>query len=110
MSERSTIPRHGVTVPMGQIEEFCRQWKIRELSIFGSYLREDFRPDSDIDFLYTFVENPGWSLFDLVRMDEELSAIVGRPVDLVDRVTIEQSENWIRRREILGTAEVIHVA
>jgi uncharacterized protein len=99
-----------MTLPMGQIEEFCRRWKIRELSIFGSYIRDDFGPDSDIDFLYTFVENPGWSLFDLVRMDEELSSIAGRPVDLVDRETIEHSENWIRRREILGTAEVIYVA
>jgi predicted nucleotidyltransferase len=110
VSSKSTISRHGMTLPTNEIEEFCRRWRIRELSIFGSYLRDDFRPESDIDFLYTFVENPGWSLFDLVRMDEELAAITGRPVDLVDGETIENSENWIRRREILGTAEVIYVA
>ena len=110
VSTKSTISRHGMTLPMKQLVEFCSRWKICELSIFGSYLRDDFRPDSDLDFLYTFSKNAGWNLFDLVRMDEELAAIVGRPVDLVDRVTIEGSENWIRRREILGTAEVIYVA
>jgi uncharacterized protein len=110
VSTKNTISRHGTSLPMDQIIEFCRLWKIKELSIFGSYLRDDFRPDSDLDFLYTFADNTGWSLFDLVRMDEELSAIVGRAVDLVDRETIEKSENWIRRRDILSTAEVIYVA
>ena len=110
MSTKGTISRHGMTLPMDQLTDFCHRWKIQELSIFGSYLRDDFGPDSDLDFLYTFADNVGWSLFDLVRMDEELAAIVGRPVDLVDRETIEESENWIRRREILGTAEVIYVA
>ena len=95
---------------MGQIAEFCHNWMIRELAIFGSYLRDDFRPDSDLDFLYTFAEDVNWSLFDLVKMDHELAEILGRPVDLVDRESVKQSENWIRRREILGTAEVIYVA
>ena len=97
-------------LPMDRIAEFCERWKIQELSIFGSFLRDDFRPNSDLDFLYRFADSVGWSLFDLVTVDEELEAIVGRPVDLVDRETIEKSENWIRRREILGTAEVIYVA
>lgn len=110
MSTKSTISRHGMTLPMDRLAEFCRKWKIQELSLFGSYLREDFRPDSDLDFLYTFADSTSWSLFDLVTMDHELEAIVGRHVDLVDRQTIEQSENWIRRREILSTAEVIYVA
>jgi uncharacterized protein len=110
VSTNSTISRHGMTLPTDQLTEFCHRWKIRKLSIFGSYLRDDFRPDSDLDFFYAFSEGAGWTLFDLVRMDEELAAIVGRHVDLVDRETIEQSENWIQRREILGSAEVIYVA
>ncbi len=110
MSTKSTISRHGMTLPMDRLAEFCRKWKIQELSLFGSYLRDDFRPDSDLDFLYTFADSAGWSLFDLVTMDQELESIVGRPVDLVDRQTIEHSENWIRRREILGTTEVLYVA
>jgi predicted nucleotidyltransferase len=110
MSATTTISRHGVTLPMDALAEFCRRWKIRELAVFGSYVRDDFRPDSDLDFLYTFAADVPWTLFDLVTMDQELAAIVGRPVDLVDRTSIESSENWIRRRAILGTAETIYVA
>lgn len=110
MSNSTKISRHRMTLPMDRIAEFCRRWKIRELAVFGSYLRDDFRPDSDLDFLYSFADGVGWTLFDLVRMDQELEVVIGRPVDLVDRKSIEQSENWIRRREILGTAEAIYVA
>jgi uncharacterized protein len=110
VSTNTTISRHGVTLPMDQVAEFCRKWQIQELSLFGSYLRDDFRPDSDLHFLYTFADGAGWSLFDLVTMDHELEAIVGRRVDLVDRRTIERSENWIRRREILAKTEVLYVS
>ena len=110
MSTTTRISRHGITLPMVEIAEFCRRWKIRELAVFGSYVRDDFRPESDLDFLYTFAADVPWTLFDLVTMDQELAAIVGRPVDLVDRTSIESSENWIRRRAILGTAETIYVA
>ena len=109
MSTTTTISRHGITLPMDEIAEFCRRWKIRELAVFGSYVRDDFRPESDLDFLDTFADDVPWTLFDLVTMGQELAAIVGRPVDLVDRTSIESSENWIRRRAILGTAETIYV-
>jgi predicted nucleotidyltransferase len=110
VSTTTTISRHGITLPMDQVAEFCRRWRIQELWLFGSYLRDDFRPESDLDFLYTFADGVGWTLFDLVTMDQDLEAIVGRPVDLVDRETIDRSENWIRRPQILDTAEVIYVA
>ena len=90
-------------------EEFCRRWKIRELAVFGSFLRDDFRPGSDLDFLYTFAADVHWTLFDLVMADQELSAIVGREVDLVSRSAVERSQNSIRRRHILSTAEQIYV-
>jgi len=90
-------------------EEFCRRWKIRELAVFGSFLRDDFRPGSDLDFLYTFAADVHWTLFDLVMVDQELSAIVGREVDLVSRSAVERSQNYIRRRHILSTAEPIYV-
>ncbi len=66
-------------------------------------LRDDFRPDSDIDVLVTFAPNPGWSLFDLVHMEDELEVMFGREVDLVERPTVERSENYIRRRNILSS-------
>ncbi len=74
MSTTATVSRNGITLPMEQIVEFCRRWKIRELAVFGSFLRDDFRPDSDLDFLYTFAADVNWTLFDLVTMDQELSS------------------------------------
>jgi predicted nucleotidyltransferase len=87
---------------------FCRRWKIRELALFGSALRDDLRPDSDVDFLVSYAPDARWSLLDHVAMEEELSAIVGRPVDIVTRRAVERSENWIRRRAILETAKRIY--
>ncbi len=110
MSTTIPISRHGFVLPMDQIAEFCRRWKVRELAVFGSFLRIDFRPDSDLDLLYTFDDDVDWTLFDLVTMGQEFAALVERPVDLVDRKSIEKSENWIRRRTILDTAEPIYVA
>jgi predicted nucleotidyltransferase len=92
------------------IAEFCRKWKIVELSFFGSVLRDDFRPDSDVDVLVTFAPDGRFSLFDLVHMEDELGKILGRKVDLVERQAIEQSENYIRRRHILNSTETVYVA
>ena len=68
-----------------QIAEFCRKWQIVEFSLFGSALRDDFRPQSDVDVLVTFAPDARHSLFDLVAMEEELSGIFGRKVDLLTR-------------------------
>ncbi len=95
-------------VPSKVIAEFCRKWKISELALFGSVLRGDFREGSDIDLLATFAPDAEWSLFDHVHMEDELKEILGRDVDLVTRRSVEESENWIRRKAILGSAEVIY--
>jgi predicted nucleotidyltransferase len=99
-----------VQVDRERIAEFCRRWKIIEFALFGSVLRNDFRPDSDVDVLVRFAPATHYSLFDVVHMQDELKAIFGREVDLVDRHAVESSENYIRRRHILSTAEAIHVA
>lgn len=96
-----------VEIPMDQIKAFCRRWKIVEFSLFGSVLREDFGPDSDVDVLVTFAEDAHHSLFDLVHMKEELEKIFGRQVDLVQEPLLE---NPFRRREILRTKEPIYAA
>ncbi len=101
-----TLPIH---LPKVQINEFCDRWKIRELALFGSVLRDDFRPDSDIDVLVTFCPNADWSLLDRVKMQQELGNILERKVDLVSKRAIKRSHNWIRRREILETAKIIDV-
>jgi predicted nucleotidyltransferase len=92
------------------LSRFCQRWKIRELALFGSVLREDFRPDSDIDVLVTFDGDADWSLLDHVRIQKDLEALLGREVDLVSRRGLERSANWIRRQAILDTAETIYAA
>ncbi len=92
------------------IAEFCRRWRISELALFGSVLREDFRPDSDIDLLVSFEPGARPSLSDLDEMETELAAIFGRKVDLVSRRAVEASENYIRRRQILSHLERIYAA
>ena len=103
-----TYPR--MDLPRDQIADFCRRWKITEFSLFGSVLRDDFRPDSDIDVLVSFSPEAHWSLFDLAAMEEELEALLGRRVDLLTREGVEQSHNWIRRKEILRTVVPFYVA
>ncbi len=94
-------------LPYNAIAEFCRRWKIVKLELFGSALRDDFAPDSDLDFLYTFADDASWGL-DFVTMGDELSEMVGRPVDLISRRALERSHNWIRRKAILASARVIY--
>ena len=97
-------------LPREAIEDFCRKWMIIRLEIYGSALREDFRDDSDVDILVTFASDSHWSLMDLVVMEKELSRIIGRKVDLVERVSIERSQNPLRRKEILDTAKQFYAA
>jgi len=99
-----------IEVPEQQIADFCRRWKVTELALFGSVLRENFEPESDVDVLATFAPNPGWSIFDHLHMEEELKAVFRRNVDLVSRQAIEESYNPIRRKVILESAKVIYVS
>lgn len=89
------------------LSDFCTKWRIRELSLFGSVLREDFSPESDLDFLVSFEPAAAWSLWDMVEMRDELSQITGRSIDLVEK---EGLRNPYRKNEILGTREIIYAA
>lgn len=95
---------------LNEIAEFCRRWRIRELAVFGSATRADFGPHSDIDLLATFAPDASWSLLDHQEMREELMGLLGRDVDLLTRRSVERSDNWIRRRAILDSAEVLYAA
>ena len=99
-----------IQVDAERIADFCRRWKIAEMSLFGSVLREDFSPASDVDVLVRFAEDADWSILDHVTMQEELAEIIGRKVDLVSRRGLERSRNWIRRNAILGGARRIYAA
>jgi uncharacterized protein len=90
------------------LKDYCQKWHITELSLFGSVLREDFRPDSDLDILVNFADNSTWTILDLTTMQQELETLTDRSVDLIEKRVIETSRNWIRRDEILKTAQVIY--
>jgi predicted nucleotidyltransferase len=99
-----------IRFPRDQVEDFCHRWKVTELSAFGSVLRDDFKPGSDVDVLVTFAADTHWTLFDMARMRDELSRILARDVDLVSRRGVEASRNPIRREAILTSAQVIYAA
>ena len=93
-----------------KLETFCQKWAIAELALFGSALREDFGPDSDVDILVAFQPDARWSLLDHVQMEAELAELLGREVDLITRRAVEHSRNPLRRREILETAQTVYAA
>jgi predicted nucleotidyltransferase len=99
-----------MTIPKDKIQVFCRQHYIHDLGLFGSVLRDDFRPDGDIDILVGFEQKHKPGLIELGTMEEELVHIFGQNVDLVERQAIEKSQNYIRRRHILKSVEPIYAA
>ena len=96
-----------IGVDRDRVAEFCRKWRVKELAIFGSALRDDFAPDSDVDVLVELQPDHGLGLYDWVDMIDELSAIFGRKVDLVAKGGLR---NPFRRREILRSAEVVYAS
>ena len=102
-----------IELPAELIAAFCRQWGLACLEVFGSALRDDFRADSDVDFLYTpgprFKREQAFGPWGQNHMAEELAGIVGRPVELLDRRQIQRHRNWIRRQHILQSAQPVYV-
>jgi predicted nucleotidyltransferase len=93
-----------------KITDFCRRWKISRLSVFGSAARRELRPESDVDLLVTFRPDADWTMFDHFTMEEELSHLFGREVDLISIRALEENPNPIYRREILDSARQIYAA
>jgi uncharacterized protein len=96
-----------VEVSEDAIASFCQRWKITEFALFGSILRDDFRPDSDVDVLVSFAPDAKWSLWNIIEMKEELESLFGREVDFVQKTCLR---NPFRRYEILSTKQVIYAA
>ena len=94
-------------IPRKKIAEFCKRWGITEFALFGSALRADFRPDSDVDVLVSINPKAHIGLFEIAEMEIELEDMFKRPVDLVEK---EGLRNPYRRREILRTAQVVYAA
>ncbi len=99
-----------IKVSKDSIAAFCRRNHIRSFAFFGSVLRDDFGPDSDLDILVEFEQGQEPDLMGLVTIESELAEIFGHKVDLVERRSVERSENYIRRRHILQSVEAVYVA
>lgn len=97
----------AIEVDKAAVQRFCEKWRIREFALFGSVIRDDFGPDSDIDVLVTLGPAAEWDLFDWIELENELAALFGRPVDVVEKSAIR---NPYRRKAILADYEVIHGA
>ena len=97
-----------LSIPKEDLATFCQGRGIKRLAVFGSALREDFGPESDIDVLVEFEPGRVPGLFGLAGMELELSDMFGRDVDLVTRAEVEDSRNYIRRKSILASTEVVY--
>ncbi len=95
---------------MVEISAFCKRWKVETLELFGSALRPEFGPESDVDLLVRFSGDTAWSLFELYDMERELEAMFGRSVDLVEKRAVERSRNRFRRDGILRDAALLYAA
>ena len=98
------MPHIAIDYDKEKLRDFCRKWKITEFSLFGSVVRDDFGPESDVDVMVRFADDADWSLFDEVHMEDELVEIFGRDIDLLTRRAVERSRNAIRRESILTNA------
>jgi len=104
------LKRRGLQVSADRLADFSRRWRVAELSLFGSVLRDDFGQASDIDVMVRFEPGTERRYYHLSEMREELEGLFGRSVDLVERRVVEASENYIRRRHILAHALPVYVA
>jgi uncharacterized protein len=101
--------RHGIDLGSPGVEAFCGKWRIAELAVFGSILRDDYRPDSDVDFVVTYESGVRPRFHALLDMEEELSALVDRLVDVVEREQVDRPHaNPIWRQEIPITLETVY--
>ena len=99
-----------LSVDDAQLADFCRRSKIVKLELFGSALRDDFNDASDFDMLVTYAPDAHWGLFGHAGIEQELSTLVGRKVDLLTREAVEMSRNENRRKSILGSAVTVYEA
>ncbi|MEO0489402.1 MAG: nucleotidyltransferase family protein, partial [Cyanobacteria bacterium J06659_2] len=110
VAELESLGRDRLKASPGQIANFCQRWHIAEFALFGSVLRDDFRPDSDIDVLVTFSPSAHPSLIDLVNVQDELAKLFQRNVDVVLKTSILAGENYLRCQSILASSQVIYSA
>ena len=95
-----------IPIPEKELAKFCRRNHIRRLALFGSVLREDFQPDSDVDVLVDFEPGANIGMFALIEIQDELSDLIGRPVDLILRDGLKR----VIRDSVLASSQEIYAA
>ena len=103
-----TFLEDRLKISSDEIAEFCQKWNIEELALFGSVLSDRFHAGSDIDILLSFQPYSRQGLLTLAKIKHELEVLLSRDVDIALKTAILKSDNWIRRQEILQTAQVIY--
>lgn len=101
---------NNISIQNERLAEICKRYKINELALFGSALREDFNDKSDIDLLVEFIPGSGITLFNIVDLKDEFEILFGREVDIVSKNAIKKSRNYLRKKAILGNYKVIYVS
>jgi len=101
------LRKNGIFLEYNDVVHLCDKYKINELSIFGSSLRDDFSEYSDIDILVSFCKSSDISLFDIMDLEKEFTELLKRKVDIVEK---ESLKNPIRKEKILSTREIVYAA
>lgn len=99
-----------ISIDRAALKTLCQRWKITELSLFGSIVRDDFGPDSDVDVLVTFEPDATWGMSEFLDAKDELEKIFGRPVDLLTRRSVEAHHNPWTKHAILSEAQTVYQA
>ncbi|MGY6530122.1 MAG: nucleotidyltransferase family protein [Cyanobacterium sp.] len=97
-----------LNISPNQLFDICQQYNIKEMALFGSVLRDDFHKKSDLDFLISFIPNAPQGLLTISKLKSQLEFLLNYPVDITIKDSIKNSDNWIRRNEILNTARTIY--
>jgi len=104
-TDLQSILSQRLNVSYSDIKNVCQRWKIEEMALFGSVLRDDFDEESDVDILVVFQPRHGWSLFDLMDLQLELETLFDRSVDILQK---KELINPHRRQEILKTYQLVY--
>ena len=104
------MPNIAIDYDEKALREFCRRWKVTEFALFGSAVRDDFGPESDVDVLVRLAPDAPWKVSTWLEMQRELESLFQRRVDLIERDAVEHSDNRFRKRAILSSAVMLDVA
>ena len=107
MQKNDVAANARIELPMREIQEFCRKYGVEEFSLFGSVLRDDFGPDSDVDVMLKFKPGYGFTFENTPDIQDDLQRIFGRAVDVIEK---DRIRNPFRRHAIMSSYRVVYAA